>query len=502
MLHGNDFHLFRTGLGSWLFHAESHNLFQVSPAAADRMVPDGAHGLDLDLQALRDDFAVLAHAGYLAGYNRERLAEAAPTDGADLALNINLTASCNLGCTYCFAKGGDYGRIRGKLSKDFDVDAILQFVEEQASPGEKVRFEFFGGEPMMNFDTIEALCKRSTDLAETRGLRFLYRISTNLTTRLSDRELSLFERFGFTVSVSIDGGEATHNRNRPNKAGRGSYRAIAENCRKVRGRSENITLVARMTYVPYPGSSLVADIEALHALNIFDWFQVLPATVSAELVATVFGDVFGDRPYQEICHICAEKVDREYERLADQYLALFQSHNRFRGILEIETIVRMILEGEVANGHCSGGRNYFTFSPDQSIMPCHRLVGEADFQVGSFSGGLEAPATLPWRRGINETPVCRDCSIRYICGGGCKQENFVGAGDIHRPDPEKCRFQFRLVHAAVQAVAHSTGDFRARRRDALKDLFVSCGRPTLRTARHHDPPAPDALTYLTPLCDG
>jgi radical SAM protein with 4Fe4S-binding SPASM domain len=253
-----------------------------------------------------------------------------------------------------------------------------------------------------------------------------------------------------------------------------------------------------MTYVPHPNTSLVSDVEALHALNIFDWFQILPATVSEELVETVFADAFEHLPYDEICRRCADKVDLEYERLAERYASLFRPDNRFRGVLEIETIVRMLLEGEVANGHCSGGRNYFTFSPDRSIMPCHRLVGEAQFKVADFGGAPGDDAVAPWRLGINETPVCRDCSIRYICGGGCKQENFVGTGSINLPDAEKCRFQFRLVHCAVQAIADSDSDFRARRRDVLSDLFVSCGRPTLASGRRHDPP-PHSLTHLTPL---
>lgn len=479
-----DFAVFETTKGAWLLHAESHNLFKISDkispvenSAAARPSPD------FILQSLAGDLEVLAAAGFLASYNATRLESARPTEGAPLALNINLTALCNLGCTYCFAQGGDYGRITGKLNTTVDVDDILAFIAGNASSGDAVRFEFFGGEPMMNFDTIEALCLRSEELAKELDIRFHYRISTNLTTRLTERELALFERFRFTVSVSIDGPQATHDRNRPNKAGRGSFAAILNNCRAVRERSDDITLVARMTYVPHPDSSLVDDVEALHSMNLFDWFQILPVTVSKELVGSVFGDAFGDLSFDEVCRVCAEKVDREYERLGEGYAALFRDDNRFQGILEIETVIRMILEGEVANGHCSGGRNYFTFSPDRSIMPCHRLVGERGFQAGTFGEPLDEAALGPWRLSINETPVCRDCSIRYICGGGCKQENFVATGAVNRPDPEKCRFQFRLVQCAIQALADSGSAFRTRRRDALRDLFVSCGRPTLKNGR-------------------
>ena len=495
-----DFLLVETEHGSWLLHAGTHALFEVAPEAAVRLNPNELGEVERPaLAAIENDLAVLAVAGQLDDCNRRRLASADPLAGANLALNINLTAYCNLGCTYCFAEGGDYGRLKGKLNAETDVDAILAFIRGNAVAGDTVRFEFFGGEPMMNFEVIEALCNRSIDFGRETGIRFLYRISTNLTTRLGRRELELFEKFGFIVSVSIDGDEATHDRNRPGKNGRGSFRTIIENCRKVRVQSETITLVARMTYVPFPESSLIGDIRKLRDLNIFDWFQVLPATLSQDLLSTVFGRAFREKNHHEIRAVCADKVDREYAVLADRYLELFSARNRFRGLLEFETIIRMILRGEVANGHCSGGRNYFTFSPDGSIMPCHRLVGEADFQAAAFHGTPDDRVTAPWRRRVDETPVCADCSIRYICGGGCKQENLVGTGDINIPDPEKCRFQFRLVAAAVQSITRSGHAFQQRERGVLNDLFVSCGRPTLKTAR---PPAflkRHELKYLRPV---
>ncbi|OIQ31597.1 MAG: hypothetical protein BM562_07020 [Alphaproteobacteria bacterium MedPE-SWcel] len=451
------------------------------------------------MDVVHEDILRLKDTGYLSRLNRDRLEIASPLDGANLALNINLTSVCNLGCTYCFAEGGDYGRIKGKLNADTDLDSILGFVSENTVAGDAVRFEFFGGEPMMNFDAIEALCERSARMAEQVGIRFLYRISTNLTTRLSERELSLFERFGFTVSVSIDGGAATHDRNRPNLAGRGSFQSILQNCHRVRARSEAITLVARMTYVPLPESSLLGDVRELHAENIFDWFQILPAVVDDSFLKPVFGDTFAGKSRAEIDALCDDKVEAEYKKLSDAYLSLFRPDNRFKGVLEIETIIRMILLGEVANGHCSGGRKYFTFSPDKSVMPCHRLVGEPALQSGTFKAGVDAATTTEWRSSINQTPVCSDCAIRYLCSGGCKQENLVRSGNLNRPDPRSCRFQFRLVDSAIETIGRAGPDLLGRDRSVLNDLFVSCGRPTLNTDRAAKRPPRPELRSLVPL---
>ncbi len=490
-----DFHIVRAGSRSWILHAGSSDLYEFT---AD-LAPSDGPALAAGEAALCEDLERLRSSGYLRDFNRSRLARASPLDGANLALNINLTSVCNLGCTYCFAEGGDYGRIKGKLNTQTDLDAILRFVRTNARTGEAVRLEFFGGEPMMNFDALEALCHRASALADEIGIRFHHRISTNLTTRLSERELALFERFGFTVSVSIDGGPATHDRNRPSLSGRGSFDAIVANCRKVRERSEAITLVARMTYVPFPDSSLITDVRELQTLNIFDWFQILPAVISDNFIEPVFGDSFFERNRTEIYTLCDQKIDDEYRLLARDYTSLFQPGNRFKGVLEIENLIRMILLGEVANGHCSGGRRYFTFSPDQSIMPCHRLVGEIEYKSGDFTTGVISKTTTDWRRSIDETPVCADCAIRYLCSGGCKQENFVRTGEMNRPDPRSCRFQFRLVDTAIETIGRAGAEELATDRAALRDLFVSCGRPTLGTNRAAHRGGRPKLQYLTPL---
>ena len=495
-----DFHITYSDDKAWILHAESHHLYETVIDTSCSADGDGISVISLPIEA-RQEIEAVRSSSQISSLNRDRLVHSSPLDGANLALNVNLTSVCNLGCTYCFAEGGDYGRIKGKLNKTSDVDQVLSFIRENTHRGEEVRFEFFGGEPMINFEAIEAICERSVSLREELGLKFHYRISTNLTTRLTDAELALFERFAFTLSVSIDGSETTHDRNRPNLGGRGSFKPILENCKRVRDQSEQITLVARMTFVPSPNSSLVDDVKALHGENIFDWFQILPAVVDDKFLKPVFGDAFDGLSRQAIEALCDDKVDTEYKALSAIYGELFQADNRFQGILEIETLIRMILDGEVANGHCSGGRKYFTFSPDKSIMPCHRLVGEPELQSGTFESGVDEATTAAWRLPVSGSSTCANCSIRYLCSGGCKQENMVRSGNLTEPDPRSCRFQFRLVDCAIEAIGRSSQTQIRRDRAVLRDLFVSCGRPTLSTNRSNCKPGTLKLGSLKQLTD-
>ncbi|MBV9427099.1 MAG: SPASM domain-containing protein [Bradyrhizobiaceae bacterium] len=426
----------------------------------------------------------------LSEQNAARVRSSTFMDGANLAINVNLTAFCNLGCSYCFAEGGDYGRIKGKLESDTVAD-ILAFARKHVTPSQTVRFEFFGGEPLLNFPRIQELCEGAQALERETGIRFVHRISSNLTV-LPPGALELFARHRFIVSVSIDGDEETHNRNRPTKGGRGSWAGIVANCRKVRAASDDITLVARMTVVG--GRPALRDnVRLLWQLNLFDYFQIYPGVVPAEL-SGILDDGKGPRPAKQ--KTMSSDFLAQLGDFVDEYPSLFAPGNRFKGVLEYERIADMVLEGKAALSFCSGGRNYFTFSPDNSIMPCHRLVGDTGFQVGDSRNGLSGQGLDAWRLPIDDHPVCSGCWVRYICAGGCKQENFVATGDMNNPSPEGCDYQMRLVENVVAMLANQGESYRGHSRAPLEDLFVSCGRPIVVNLRSVPSAMPSEVTHF------
>src|SRR5262249_227504 len=243
-VHGRDYRVIDSvGDENILFIAGNNRALRISRDLGTRL----RSGLSALTAAEAEEWNALAREGALSEDNAARVRSSTFMDGANLAININLTAFCNLGCTYCFADGGDYGRIKGKLESDTVAD-ILAFAKAHVTTSQVVRFEFFGGEPLLNFDRIEELCEGARAVERETGIRFLHRISTNLTV-LPNSAAELFARHRFIVSISVDGDEETHNRNRPTKGGRGSWAGIIANCRKVRATSDDITMVARMTVV-------------------------------------------------------------------------------------------------------------------------------------------------------------------------------------------------------------------------------------------------------------
>jgi radical SAM protein with 4Fe4S-binding SPASM domain len=465
-----------------LFLTGNHRIFRVSKSLGDRLRL-GPDSLDDEERAA---WQTLNEQGAFTDENRRLLAASTFEDGADLAINVNLTNICNLACTYCFADGGDYGRITNAMGPD-SVEWIFDFIARHVTPSRRIRLEFFGGEPLANFATMREICERSVAFAAEHGVEFIYRVSTNLTL-LPKGVVDLFATHRFIVSVSLDGGRAVQDANRPSKNGRGSFDRIIANVREVRAAGEAVTVVARMT-IAQKEPTLIESVRELWELNLFDYFQIYPGVFPAHTDTAVPVTVtMGNR---ELVPASSRRVvnfflrDGMVEQFRDflaAYPSLFSPQNRFKGVLEYERTVQMVVEGLFALSFCSGGRTYFTHSPDGSISSCHRLVGDQSFDVGTGAEGLTRTPE-DWRATVDNHPVCGGCWARYVCGGGCKQENFVDTGDIGTLNTDSCHYQLLLAEEVLRLIGRSTQQYLARDRARFADLFVSCGRPTLPNAR-------------------
>jgi hypothetical protein len=109
-------------------------------------------------------------------------------------------------------------------------------------------------------------------------------------------------------------------------------------------------------------------------------------------------------------------------------------------------------------------------------------VGDQSFDVGTGGRGITRTPE-DWRLPVDRHPVCGRCWARYLCGGGCKQENFVASGDVAVLNEESCRYQLLLAEEVLRMMARSQPGYRARDRRRLDDMFVSCGRPVVSNGR-------------------
>lgn len=390
------------------------------------------------------------------------------------ALNLNLTDRCNLACTYCYARGGNYLRLR----QQFEPAAAVQAVADafaHADPTRDFRIEFFGGEPFLNAEAVSAVLdwqEQNTDWTR-RQAGTNNRVSTNLT-ELSESMLNDIRRSRMILSVSIDGIGQIQDEQRPFKDGTGSSRIIFEHLRRVREACPKHTIVARMTAWRHAGS-LRQTLEELVATGIFDYASIYPAAVHTDDTRDV-GDSYFSTDFQ-----------REYLQIAADYPSLL-GRGRFKGVLELNRYLQLMFEGKAVASHCRAGAGYFTCSPDGSLHPCHRLVGDIGWNLDRFDLGFPylQEKLAPWRVSVLDRETCSACPIRYLCGGGCRQENLLASGDLNGVSPRVCAFSHLLFDAAVLVAMRLTPQIMPMLRKAFaqsESLFVLCGQPLVANER-------------------
>lgn len=407
------------------------------------------------------------------------------------ALNLDLTARCNLSCVYCYAKGGDYSTQSGSMSFETIRGALKDALDAGTlETNQNFRFEFFGGEPLFNTDAIKdtLALEKSGYLRPSCGVsqtgRIINRISTNMTL-YNDAIRELLADGNFIISVSIDGAAATQNAQRPYKNGRGSYADIIKNITEIKKAAPGLITVARMTVYGNPAGFL-EELKELAALNIFDYCSIYCAAV-------------------EDCAASEVKINEDfkksYKSMAAQYASLIsQKDNIFKGCLELNRYIRYLLDGNLTANHCRAGIGYFTLAADGSVYPCHRLIGKDEFKI---EGGLKniSAGAKEWSVSVDERTGCKDCAIRYLCGGGCKQEALISGGSLLSINSKICEFADLLFNSAVIAIdsiiesrtiADSPGAYIPS--DAqLTDLFVLCGRPTVKSGQDRNKLLLDSL---------
>ena len=383
------------------------------------------------------------------------------------ALNLNLTDKCNLACVYCYAKGGDYERITDDLSCETIVET-LEAAREVIDNSRQFRFEFFGGEPLLNRETIEKVLQweKSQDIHDKP---IINRVSTSLSFLTPELEEALHSG-NFILSVSLDGTRETQNAQRPYKSGGGTYDEIIKNVTTMKERAPHLVTVARMTAYENAGR-LCQEIEELRALNIFDYCSVYSAAIE---------DDEGGKLYM------SEEYRASYLEFASRYdHYLGDETNIFKGCLELNRYLGHILLGSAALNHCRAGIGYYALSPDGSVHPCHRIIGREDLAI---KGGLKNIENTPeyWRVPVLDRDGCKECNIRYFCGGGCKQENLISTGEPLGRSEKNCQFSNLLFEAALIAATSLSEKSRKRLEGicrGLSDLFVLCGQNVDYTAR-------------------
>ena len=349
------------------------------------------------------------------------------------AMCLHISHDCNLRCKYCFASTGDFGK--GRKLMPFEVGkAAIDFLLEKAVGRENLEVDFFGGEPLMNFDVVKQIVEYARSKEEEYHKNFRFTITTN-GMLLDDDTIDYINKEMYNVVLSIDGRKEVNDRMRVRVDGSGCYDRILPKFKKlVDGRGDKEYYV-RGTYTKY-NLDFSEDVMHLYEAG-FDEISVEPVIESPE----------------EAYAITEEDLDQiyaEYDKLVDRIGAIRKSGkhiNFFHFMIDLDQGPCVIkrLRG------CGSGNEYVSITPDGDIYPCHQFVGHDEYKMGNIEEGTFNNDIKKEFAGchVYSKPACQECWARFYCSGGCNANNFVFNGDIHKAYELSCKIQRKRIECAI-----------------------------------------------------
>lgn len=372
--------------------------------------------------------------------------------------NISLVVSqeCNIACTYCYAKGGDYGK--GKVAMS---DAIMERALERLLPltDGRCAVSFFGGEPLLNFDLMKQTVACGKRLAEKNGMDLSYSMTTNGTV-LDEEIISFLKEYVACIVVSLDGDKQVNDTHRVLKNGRGGHDLIVRNLRRLKSAG-----------VPFGINATVSPQTVHHLKETIDYL----ASLGAQSLRVVPVIPQGDQRWD------SEGLRLLLEMLGDVNLSSMEMIFEGKEPVLAEHIYKVasnVVKQEKRTLPCSAGVEIVSVAANGDVYPCDYFVGLEDFRMGNVlddsfpDGRFYDIGRMLFCNTVEEKERCRDCWARYICGGECHARSFMLQGSICAPSHDHCAVMKGVSGRLIPAM--ESGLMFEERREALFKFF---GKP-------------------------
>ena len=354
------------------------------------------------------------------------------------ALCLHVAHSCNLNCQYCFASQGKYHGERALMSFEVAKQAMDFLV---ANSGDHVNLEvdFFGGEPLMNFDVVKQTVAYARSIEKEAGKNFRFTLTTN-GVDVDEEVMEFANRECHNVVMSIDGRKEVHDHLRKDYQGNGSYDRIVPKFQEFARRRGDSGYYVRGTFT-HNNTDFTNDIFHLADLG-FTQLSMEPVVCSPE------------DPYaltQEDLPVLFE----QYEILArDMLRRKKEGHPITFYHYMIDLTHGPCIHKRIAG--CGSGTEYFAVTPWGDLYPCHQFVGDEAYRMGNIWDGVTNLETQEKFRQCNvyARKECDECWARLFCSGGCAANAYHATGDIRGVYEYGCElFRKRMECAIMLQVA-------------------------------------------------
>ncbi len=367
----------------------------------------------------------------------------ARTSGVIKALCLHVAHTCNLNCAYCFASQGKYHGDRAVMSFEVGKRA-LDFLIEHSGSRRNLEVDFFGGEPLMNFDVVKQLVAYARSIEKEKGKNFRFTLTTN-GMLIDDDVIDFANREMSNVVLSLDGRKEIHDRYRVDYAGNGSWEKVVPKFQKLVQAREGKNYYMRGTFT-HANPDFLNDIRQMLDLGFTE--------LSMEPVVCAPGDP------EELTQDDLPVVLKQYEELAE----LMRKRDREGRPFTFYHYMIDLTGGPCIYKRISGcgsGTEYMAVTPWGDLYPCHQFVGEEKFRLGDIYNGVTNTEIQDEFASCNvyARPECRDCWAKLYCSGGCAANAYHSTGSIRGVYKYGCElFRKRMECAIMLAVDRALGN--------------------------------------------
>ena len=353
------------------------------------------------------------------------------------ALCLHIAHDCNLACKYCFAEEGEYHGRRALMSYEVGKKA-LDFLIASSGNRRNLEVDFFGGEPLMNWQVVKDLVAYGRQQEKLHDKHFRFTVTTN-GVLLNDEIQEFINQEMDNVVLSLDGRREVNDAMRPFRNGKGSYDLIVPKFQKLADSRNQERYYVRGTFTR---NNLDFSNDVLHFADL--GFKQM----SIEPVVGDESDPYAIRE-EDIPKIC-----EEYDRLAKLMIEREREgkgFNFFHFMIDLEggPCVSKRLSG------CGSGTEYLAVTPWGDLYPCHQFVGREEFLMGNVDEGITHPEIADEFRGcsVYSKEKCRSCFAKFYCSGGCMANAYNFHGTIHEAYDIGCEMQRKRVECAIMMKA-------------------------------------------------
>lgn len=349
------------------------------------------------------------------------------------AICLHVAHDCNLACKYCFAGKGEYDGPKGLMSFETGKRA-LDFLVEKSGTRKNLEVDFFGGEPLLNWEVCKKLVEYGRSIEKEHGKNFRFTLTTN-GVLVNDEVIDFCNREMGNVVLSLDGRKETHDRLRTTCNGKGSYDLIVDKFKKFANARNQADYYMRGTYTHY-NTDFSKDIIHMADLG----FKELSIEPVVSDPTEPYALKENDLPI----------LKEQYEILADEMLRRYRNGNGFtfyHYMIDLNSgpcIVKRI-------SGCGVGTEYMAVTPSGELYPCHQFVGDEKFLLGDIWKGVTNTAILDEFKGCNvySHPECKDCFAKLYCSGGCAANAYHTTGSVNGIYEFGCELHRKRIECAI-----------------------------------------------------